>query len=344
MVTLVTVLGALAGPAQLVPEGSRAAVFQQIYVVFLVLGTAVGVIVIAYMLWKAWKYRAAADHGDDADRPQLGELPSGGGGGRKLFLSFSLSAIVVLSLISWTYMTLLSVENPEPIQEEEEPLTIRVVGHTFFWEFIYPNGESVNDTLRVPEDRRVRLVVTSADVFHNFGIPELRAKTDAIPGQETSTWFLAEDTGTYQANCYELCGPGHSHMTATVQVVPESEFDSWYQSMGDPPVDDTAAVAEHATPAANDSVNDTADASANAVAGPDATIAPGTVGSTTGTVTATAGTTGSTAGTVTDVPQSRLVATDVPGSSGVRIDVGSLGPSAATARADATTTGYAEVS
>jgi cytochrome c oxidase subunit 2 len=262
MLTFANLLAGLVVPVQLVPEGSRAVVFRRIYEVFLVLGTAVGVIVIAYMLWKAWKYRASADHGDDADRPQLGELPSGGGGGRKLFLSFSLSAIVVVSLISWTYLTLLYVENPDPGPDEEEPLTIRVVGHSFFWEFVYPNGESVNDQLVVPEDRRVRLVVTSEDVFHNFGIPELRAKSDAIPGQETNTWFLAEETGTYQANCYELCGAGHSHMTATVQVVSESEFQSWYEGMGNESANDTAASMDE-----NVTANDTA----SALAGPTST-------------------------------------------------------------------------
>ncbi|MFC6955266.1 cytochrome c oxidase subunit II [Halorubellus litoreus] len=255
MLTFANLLAGLVVPAQLVPEGSRAVVFRRIYEVFLVLGTAVGVIVITYMLWKAWKYRASADHGDDADRPQLGELPSGGGGGRKLFLSFSLSAIVVVSLISWTYLTLLYVENPEPVQDEEEPLEVRVVGHAFYWEFVYPNGQSVNDQLVVPEDRRVRLVVTSEDVFHNFGIPELRAKSDAIPGQETNTWFLAEETGTYQANCYELCGAGHSHMTATVQVVSQSEFQSWYQDMGNESANDTAASMD-----GNATGNDTATA------------------------------------------------------------------------------------
>lgn len=269
MVTLANLVVGLVGPAQLVPEGSRAVVFRRIYEVFLVLGTAVGVIVITYMLWKAWKYRASADHGDDAGRPELGELPSGGGGGRKLFLSFSLSAIVVVSLISWTYLTLLYVENPEPVQEEGEPLTIRVVGHQFFWEFVYPNGQSVNDTLRVPEDRRVRLVVTSEDVFHNFGIPELRAKSDAIPGQETETWFLAEEAATYQANCYELCGVGHSHMTATVQVLSQSAFQSWYQSAGNESANDTAASMD-----GNATANDTA--SALATPTPAASLAPST--------------------------------------------------------------------
>lgn len=227
MVTVVSLLGGLLGPAQLVPEGSRTVVFQRIYEVFLVLGTIVGVVVIAYMLVKAYRYRESAAKGSEEDRPELGELPTGGGGGRKLFLSFSLSAIIVVSLISWTYFTLLYVENPDPV-EGEEPMEIEVTGHQFFWEFEYPNGHTTQGELVVPEDREIRLVVTASDVFHNFGIPELRAKTDAIPGQETETWFLAEETGTYQANCYELCGNGHSHMTATVQVVEQDEFQSWY--------------------------------------------------------------------------------------------------------------------
>jgi cytochrome c oxidase subunit 2 len=216
-------------PLQFVPKGSRTVVFQRIYWVFLLLGTVVGIVVIAYMLYKAYKYRAAAWDGEAAsDRPELGEIPTGGGGGRKLFLSFTLSAIIVISLITWTYFTLLYVENPDPVEEGGEPMTVEVVGHQFYWEFVYPNGASVDDTLRVPEDRRIRLRVTSADVFHNFGVPELRTKADAIPGQTTSTWFLAEDTGDYQANCYELCGSGHSYMAATVRVMEPNEFEEWY--------------------------------------------------------------------------------------------------------------------
>jgi len=226
MITLVSIYRGLL-QAGVVPRGTRAYVFQRIYVVFLVLGTVVGVVVIAYMLYKAYKYRASAHAGDDRDRPSVGEIPTGSGGGRKLFVSFTLSAIIVVSLIAWTYFTLLYVENPEPVTEGE-PLEVRVVGHQFYWEFVYPNGHSSANTLRVPVDRRVELTVTSADVFHNFGAPELRAKADAIPGQETTTWFVAPDTGTYRAHCYELCGPGHSYMDATVRVMEPDEYRTWY--------------------------------------------------------------------------------------------------------------------
>jgi cytochrome c oxidase subunit 2 len=126
--------------------------------------------------------------------------------------------------VAWTYGALLYVEDePSP----EEALVVEVEGYQFGWEFVYPNGHS-SSTLRVPADREVLLRVTSRDVFHNFGVPGLKVKSDAIPGQETTTWFVEDDTGTYTAQCYELCGAGHSYMTADVVVMEPDEYDEWY--------------------------------------------------------------------------------------------------------------------
>jgi cytochrome c oxidase subunit 2 len=105
---------------------------------------------------------------------------------------------------------------------------VTVTGFQFGWKFTYENGYTENGVLHVPVDRDVRLTVTSDDVFHNFGIPALRVKSDAIPGQETQTWFIAEETGEYQANCYELCGVGHSAMHASVVVMEPDAYEQWY--------------------------------------------------------------------------------------------------------------------
>jgi len=221
----------------LIPTGSRVHIFQSIYLVFLLLGTAVGIVVISYMLYNGYTYRTGSEKSEraDVDRPQLGEIPTGGGGGRHLALSFSLSTIIVVSLIIWTYGTLLYVSNPTAAQSAGE-LHVTVVGKQFAWEFHYPNGyvadSSNGDPFRVPVNRRVQLTVTSKDVFHDFGIPSLRVKSDAMPGQTTSQWFLATQTGTHIARCYELCGAGHSYMTAKVVVMPQNAFDSWYATTG----------------------------------------------------------------------------------------------------------------
>ncbi|MEF8868538.1 MAG: cytochrome c oxidase subunit II [Haloarculaceae archaeon] len=220
----------------LIPRGTRVDVFREIFVVFVVLGTVVGVVVLGYMLLNAYRYRDGADREDvrkaDGDRPTLGELPEGSGGGRKLFLSFGLSTVVVVSLIVWTYGTLLYVEGGAAAQAED-PLDVEVVGFQFGWKFTYPNGEQVNGVLRVPADRPVRLTVKSEDVFHNFGIPSLRVKTDAIPGQTTETWFMAEEPGTHTAQCFELCGVGHSAMNAEVIVMEPAEYREWYGSLNE---------------------------------------------------------------------------------------------------------------
>jgi len=215
----------------LIPRGSRVVIFQRIYWVFLVLGTLVGIIVIGYTLWKAYKYRDRADREDDGvERPELGEVPQGGGGGRKLFLSFSLSAVIVISLVVWTYGTLLYVETA-PAQTTDE-LEVTVEGYQFGWEFHYPNGyvadSTAGDAFRVPANRMVSLTITSQDVFHNFGVTALRVKADAIPGQTTTTWFEADETGEYTARCFELCGAGHSFMTAQVVVMEPEAFQEWY--------------------------------------------------------------------------------------------------------------------
>jgi cytochrome c oxidase subunit 2 len=217
----------------IVPTGTREAVFQQIYDVFVLLGTLVGVVVVGYMLYTAYAYRAGReDDGDyDVERPQLGEAPSGGGGGKKLALSLTLSAIIVVSLIGWTYGTLLFVEGGAAA-EADNPLEVQVEGYQFGWQFVYPNGHT-SSTLRVPVDRHVQLTVTSTDVFHNFGIPELRVKTDAIPGHNTSTWFRATETREYTAHCYELCGTGHSLMNADVVAMEPAAYSEWYNTTGE---------------------------------------------------------------------------------------------------------------
>jgi cytochrome c oxidase subunit 2 len=213
-----------------------AEVFQRIFLVFLGLGTLVGTVVISYTLYNAYKYRYRedADPRPDADRPELGEVPEGGGKGKKLFLSFGLSAIIVLSLVAWTYGALVMVEDGGVAQAEGDvdSIDVRVEGYQFGWEFIYPNGH-VEDSeaggkLYVPRNTVVNLTVTSQDVHHNFGVPDLRVKSDAIPGQTTDAWFVAEETGTHTANCYELCGQGHSYMDAEVVVMEEAQFQDWY--------------------------------------------------------------------------------------------------------------------
>lgn len=245
----ISVHGTVFGHASPVSR-TPADVFDQIFLVFLVLGTVVGVVVIGYALYNAVKYREGSDTERPADvtRPRPGVLPEGGGGGRKLFYSFGISAFIVIGLILWTYSALLYVDAGP---DTEESVHVDVVGEQFSWQFVYPNGESTYGTLRVPVNRSVELNVTSRDVMHNFGAPALNVKTDAIPGQTTSAWFVAEETGTYTAYCFELCGSGHSGMNAEIVVMEQDAYDRWYANVTDDSQSD-ASNASVATAAGSD--------------------------------------------------------------------------------------------
>lgn len=104
---------------------------------------------------------------------------------------------------------------------------IYVIGKKWMWKFSYPEGPNAIDTLRVPQGRPVRLLITSRDVIHSFYLPTMRIKQDALPGRYTETWFTATKPGVYPVYCAEYCGLNHSTMTGRVVVMPPDEFDAW---------------------------------------------------------------------------------------------------------------------
>lgn len=219
---------------------AQAEVFDEIFFVFLALGTLVGTIVVAYTLWNVNKYRDdGSEPKEDFDAPEVGELPTGQGGpkAKKLFLSFGLSAIVVISLVVYAYGILLYVEEG-PDASDEDDIEITVTGYQFGWEYEYPNGHTTRNEMIVPADHRVNLDVTSSDVWHSFGSSELRIKSDAIPGDTSEVWFSVSSEeveaqggeATFRVECFELCGAGHSAMKGQITVLPEDEWEEWYEN------------------------------------------------------------------------------------------------------------------
>ncbi|WP_123621340.1 cytochrome c oxidase subunit II [Halorubrum sp. CSM-61] len=220
---------------------AQAEVFDEIFFVFLALGTLVGTIVVAYTLWNVYKYRDDGDEPKEGfDAPEVGELPTGQGGpkAKKLFLSFGLSAIVVISLVVYAYGILLYVE--EGPDSDGDNIEITVEGYQYGWDYEYPNGHTETGEMIVPADTRIDIAVTSRDVWHNFGSSELRIKTDAIPGDTNTNWFSVSSEevqaqggeATYRVECFELCGPGHSAMKGQITVIPQDEWEAWYEDTG----------------------------------------------------------------------------------------------------------------
>ena len=150
-------------------------------------------------------------------------------GATRLELMWTLFPVVILVAIgAFVFYELPGIANV-PSAAAGDRLEVRVTGRQFYWQYEYPNGVIAIDTMRAPAGVPVRLEVASPDddVIHSWWIPALGGKIDAIPGTVNETWFEADEPGVYTGQCAELCGLQHAQMLASVEVLPEPEFDAW---------------------------------------------------------------------------------------------------------------------
>jgi cytochrome c oxidase subunit 2 len=137
-------------------------------------------------------------------------------------------------------------------------MVVKVTGLQWRWQYEYMDGEAkgikfvsnlstpqdqidnktpkgkdylleVDNRLVLPAGKKVRILLTSTDVIHNWWVPAFGSARDAIPGYLRETWVKIEKPGTYRGQCKELCGKGHGFMPVVVDAVTEAEFKTWAQ-------------------------------------------------------------------------------------------------------------------
>jgi cytochrome c oxidase subunit 2 len=110
----------------------------------------------------------------------------------------------------------------------------------------------VDNRLVVPVGKKVRLLITSQDVIHAWGVPDLAVKKDAIPGMVNELWFQInpDKAGVYRGQCVELCGRDHGFMPIVVEAKTEADYAAWLASKKAEAAAAAAAAAEAAAAAA----------------------------------------------------------------------------------------------
>ncbi|MDG6940113.1 MAG: cytochrome c oxidase subunit II [Nitrososphaerota archaeon] len=194
---------------------------------FAELGTIVGAVVIGYMVYNMFRYRAKGDDGNTLEDYYKGEHKSHGGW-RYAVISGAFTSVILITLFALTMNAAAVVLHPPA---SNDTIYVDVTGHQFYWNFTYPDGHSQIDNLTLPAGAVVVLNVTSTDVFHSFGIAGLDLKIDAIPGRVNTVWLTVPTPGEYTIRCYELCGSGHALMTGKLYVVSPSTYNQWYSSL-----------------------------------------------------------------------------------------------------------------
>jgi cytochrome c oxidase subunit II len=226
--TAVTVLVLSAGPAAADtatfqhPAGPTSNAMDGIYRAVLGVTVTIFVLVGGWLLYSALRFRARP--GDpDVEPPQVH-------GSTRLELGWTIAPVLVLvALSAYTFAHLHTVKDPPA-----GAMVVDVLAQQFSFSYTYGansgvGGKAPSDpaTLVVPVDTAVKLEVRSKDVDHDWWVPSLGPKIDAIPGQTNTTWFKATETGTFDGQCAEFCGLGHDTMLIKVKVVSKADWSTY---------------------------------------------------------------------------------------------------------------------
>ncbi len=151
------------------------------------------------------------------------EIPRPVAGSHKLETLWTIIPfIIAMTMFGWGAQVYF-----EQYKAPANAMEVYVVGKQWMWKIQHATGQREINQLHVPVGRKVRLIMTSEDVIHDFFVPAFRTKADVVPGRYTMLWFEATKPGTYHLFCAEYCGMNHSGMIGSVIVMEPREFDNW---------------------------------------------------------------------------------------------------------------------
>jgi cytochrome c oxidase subunit 2 len=176
------------------------------------------VVLMALMIYFVAKYRATSRH----TKPESSTDHHTG-----LELIWSIVPLpVCLLMFAWGFQGFVALRTTP-----KDAYEIHVTGQKWKWLFEYPNGYT-DDVLHVAVGQKVRLVMSSVDVVHSFGLPGFRTKEDVVPGRYTELWFEPTTAGEYPVFCDQYCGTSHSGMITKVVAHDHADFDKWLVEAG----------------------------------------------------------------------------------------------------------------
>ncbi len=149
--------------------------------------------------------------------------------------------------------------NVDALPVERQSTVVRVIAEQFAWNVHYPGPDGsfgrtvptlVNadnpigldrddpagkddittiNRLNVPIGKPVIVFLSSKDVVHSFGLPQMRVKQDAVPGIVQPVWFTPMMTGEWNIACSQLCGLAHFRMKGIYAVQSQADYDAWLE-------------------------------------------------------------------------------------------------------------------
>ncbi|MEI7574397.1 MAG: cytochrome c oxidase subunit II [Methylotenera sp.] len=217
---------------------------------FMLIAMAIFVVVLAIMIYSIFAHRKSKNF-----KPVTDKAPS-----TTVEIFWTLIPFAILLLIDFVimgipaYHSVIMMENTR----DKANMVIKITGSQWRWQYEYMDGDAqgikfvsnlstpkeqtdkgfsgtkdenylleVDNHLVLPVGSKVRILMTSADVMHNWWVPQFGSSRLAVPGFIRETWVQVEKAGTYRGQCKELCGKGHGYMPVVVDALPVEEYKVW---------------------------------------------------------------------------------------------------------------------
>lgn len=194
------------------PHSPQALAIRGLFTSALALCGTVFLIVVGLVVFCVLRFRARRGH-----------EPAQIEGNRGLEITWTLVPLAVLVWLLVATARAMAVADPQA----DRPPDLTVIAHQWWWEARYPSGAVTANEIHVPTGRPLVVRVESQDVVHDFWVPALGRKIDAIPGRQVNVWLQADEPGLYLGTCAEYCGAEHAWMRIRVVAQAPAEFGSW---------------------------------------------------------------------------------------------------------------------
>lgn len=219
------------------PAGSIAEMADNLHNLLLVVITLISLFVLALLVYVGIRFRASAN-----------PVPSKTSHNTVIEVLWTVIPVLILVGIAVPSFRLLYYLD----KTVETDMVIKVTGNQWYWNYEYSDegiafdsymvdeddleeGQirllSVDYPMVVPENTRIKLLITGNDVMHSYFVPSLAVQVYAFIGRTNEVWIdVPEGEKTYYGQCNQICGVNHAYMPIEVRALPEAEYQAWLKT------------------------------------------------------------------------------------------------------------------
>ena len=216
------------------PAGSIAQKATDLHNLLLVIITLISVFVLGLLVFVGWRFRRESN-----------PKPSKTTHNTVIEILWTVVPVLILVVIAIPSFRLLYYMD----ETKNAEMVIKVTANQWYWNYEYmdeqisfdsymlkddelqagqPRLLSVDNPLIVPDNTKIKFLVTGNDVMHSFFVPSLAVQTYAFVGRSNEVWIdVPPGEKTYYGQCNQICGVNHSFMPIVVKALARDKYEKW---------------------------------------------------------------------------------------------------------------------